>query len=219
AWKPWFDPPQIFSPRLRRSARTASMPFLSIVRRPLVETRSFTQRFSDATQKRRSWRLGMKRRRVLFIACETLLPVVVRLPVTWQTRDMVHLRWVAEIPHGCLPWPGKRRPRRLRGYPCDGARCGRGAAGVRQRCQAGPESRFRVGPLPPLRAGGTQRAEHYRQNSLSRQPVGRGHAPDAPRAVSPRWLYAPAPQAFVGRSGGIFGSWVTEPPPRPGFRQ
>src|SRR5690606_39277310 len=93
---PWFDPPQIFSPRLRRSARTASMPFLSIVRRPLVETRSFTQRFSGATQKRRSWRLGRKRRRVLFIACETLLPLAVRLPVTWQTRDMVHLWWVAD---------------------------------------------------------------------------------------------------------------------------
>jgi len=31
-------------------------------------------------------RLGRKRRRVLFMACETLLPVVVRLPVTWQIR-------------------------------------------------------------------------------------------------------------------------------------
>src|SRR5574339_1048660 len=64
------------------------MPFLSMVRRPAVERRNFTQRFSLATQKRRSWRFGRKRRRVLFMACETLLPVVVRLPVTWHTRDI-----------------------------------------------------------------------------------------------------------------------------------
>src|SRR5512138_178559 len=67
------------------------MPFLSMVRSAAVETRSFTQRFSLATQNRRSCRFGLKRRRVLFIACETLLPVVVRLPVTWQTRDIAHL--------------------------------------------------------------------------------------------------------------------------------
>src|SRR5690606_28218743 len=85
------------------------------------ETRSFTQRFSLATQNRRSCRFGMKRRRVLFIACETLLPVVVRLPVTWQTRDIAHL--------GCvswgLPWPGRRRPRRARtrrGHACHAMR-------------------------------------------------------------------------------------------------
>src|SRR5688572_16359591 len=64
------------------------MPFLSMVRRAAVETRSLIQRFSEATQKRRSWRFGRKRRRVLFMACETLLPVVVRLPVTWHTRDI-----------------------------------------------------------------------------------------------------------------------------------
>ena len=69
----------------------ASMPFLSMVRIAAAETRSFTQRFSLATQNRRSCRFGRKRRRVLFIACETLLPVVVRLPVTWQTRDIAHL--------------------------------------------------------------------------------------------------------------------------------
>src|SRR5690606_29086456 len=88
AWKPWSVTPQIFSPRARRSARTASMPFLSMVRRAAVETRSFTQRFSEATQKRRSCRLGRKRRRVLLLACETLLPVCTLLPVTWQTRDI-----------------------------------------------------------------------------------------------------------------------------------
>src|SRR5690606_29897292 len=64
------------------------MPFLSMVRRAAVETRSFTQRFSEATQKRRSCRLGRKRRRVLLLACETLLPVCTPLPVTWQTRDI-----------------------------------------------------------------------------------------------------------------------------------
>src|SRR5690606_15942733 len=74
------------------------MPFLSMVRRAAVETRSFTQRFSLATQNRRSCRLGMKRRRVLFIACDTLLPVVVRLPVTWQTRDIAHLESVMVPP-------------------------------------------------------------------------------------------------------------------------
>src|SRR5688572_28394734 len=79
---------QIFSPRLRSSARTESMPFLSMVRRPAVERRSFTQRFSLATQNRRSCRFERKRQRVLFIACDTLLPVVVRLPVTWQTLDV-----------------------------------------------------------------------------------------------------------------------------------
>src|SRR3569832_704503 len=61
------------------------MPFLSIVRRALVETRSFIQRFSLGTQKRRSCRFGSQRRRVLLFACDTLLPDCARLPVTWQT--------------------------------------------------------------------------------------------------------------------------------------
>src|SRR5690606_26187574 len=75
------------------------MPFLSMVRSAAVETRSLTQRFSEATQKRRSWRLGWKRRRVLRLECETLLPVVVRLPVTWQTLDTVHLDgvWMSPV--------------------------------------------------------------------------------------------------------------------------
>src|SRR5690554_488780 len=161
------------------------MPFLSIVRRPLVETRSFTQRFSDATQKRRSWRLGRKRRRVLFIACETLLPVVVRLPVTWQTRDMVHLGWVAEDSAWVPPLAREASAPPARGRPRSGTRFGRGAADA-AAVPGGPESRFRVAPLPPLRAGGAQRAGHYRQNGVSRQPpVGRGHAPDAPRTTHP----------------------------------
>src|SRR6185437_16341945 len=80
---------QTFSPRPRSSARTVSMPFLSIVRRALVETRSFTQRFSLGTQKRRSCRFGRQRRRVLLLACDTLLPDCARLPVTWQTLAIV----------------------------------------------------------------------------------------------------------------------------------
>src|SRR5690606_35647689 len=46
---------------------------------------------SLATQKRRSCRFGRKRRRVLLLACETLLPVCTPLPVTWHTRDMFEL--------------------------------------------------------------------------------------------------------------------------------
>src|SRR6185437_6657145 len=85
--------PYTFSPRARRSASTASMPFLSMVRRALPDTRSFTQRFSLATQNRRSCRLGSQRRRVLLLACETLLPVVAPLPVTWHTRAMAFSSW------------------------------------------------------------------------------------------------------------------------------
>src|SRR4249919_3383601 len=60
-----------------------------MVRRALVETRSFTQRFSLGTQKRRSCRFGSQRRRVLLLACDTLLPDCARLPVTWQTLAIV----------------------------------------------------------------------------------------------------------------------------------
>src|SRR5690606_17856629 len=67
------------------------MPFLSMVRSACAETFSLIQRFSLATQKRRSCRLGRKRRRVLLLACETLLPVCTPLPVTWHTRDITHL--------------------------------------------------------------------------------------------------------------------------------
>src|SRR5215469_6333460 len=65
------------------------MPFLSIVRRAWLETRSFTQRFSLGTQNRRSCRFGNQRRRVLLLACETLLPVCTPFPVTWHTRAMM----------------------------------------------------------------------------------------------------------------------------------
>src|SRR5579859_6192118 len=60
-----------------------------MVRRAWVETRSFTQRFSLGTQKRRSCRFGSQQRRVLLLACDTLLPDCERLPVTWQTLAIV----------------------------------------------------------------------------------------------------------------------------------
>src|SRR5690606_37214644 len=65
------------------------MPFLSMVRSALVETRRRIQRFSLSTQKRRDCKLGRKRRLVLLFACETLLPTIGPLPVTWHTRAMV----------------------------------------------------------------------------------------------------------------------------------
>src|SRR6188768_943326 len=62
-----------------------------MVRRPAEETRSLTQRFSLATQKRRSWMFGWNLRRVALLACETLLPLITLLPVTWQIRLMTYL--------------------------------------------------------------------------------------------------------------------------------
>src|SRR3546814_4159447 len=67
------------------------MPFLSMVRMAAAETRSFTQRFSLATQKRRSCRLGRKRRRVLLLACETLLPLITRLRSEEHTSELQSL--------------------------------------------------------------------------------------------------------------------------------
>src|SRR5215475_8624943 len=65
-----------------------------MVRRAWVETRSFTQRFSLGTQKRRSCRFGSQRRRVLLLACDTLLPDCARLPVTWQTFAIRTSSWI-----------------------------------------------------------------------------------------------------------------------------
>src|SRR5690606_24260632 len=100
---------QASSPRARRSARTASMPFLSMVRRALVDTRRRAQRFSDSTQNRRDCRLGRKRRLVLLFACETLLPTIGPLPVTWHTRAMVSPLCVCiwKALHSKLKLPGK----------------------------------------------------------------------------------------------------------------
>src|SRR5690606_32220672 len=92
-----------------------------------AETRSFTQRFSEATQKRRSCRLGRKRRRVLLFACETLLPVCTPLPVTWQTRDIRTSKGlVSPIARDTaaprLRPDGRCRTRCGKGFACSGRR-------------------------------------------------------------------------------------------------
>ena len=71
------------------SARTESIPFLSIIRIPLVERRNLTQRPSLSTQNRWVCKFGRNLRRVLLCACETLFPATGRLPVTWHTLDIV----------------------------------------------------------------------------------------------------------------------------------
>src|SRR5690606_13277817 len=73
------------------------MPFLSIVRMAFAVTRRRTQRFSLSTQHRRACRLGRKRRLVLLFACETLLPTIGPLPVTWHTRAMDAPLWVVLV--------------------------------------------------------------------------------------------------------------------------
>src|SRR5512139_2194778 len=65
------------------------MPRLSMVRMAALVRRRRTKRFSLSTQKRWVWRLGRKRRRVLLFACDTVFPVIGRLPVTWHTLDMI----------------------------------------------------------------------------------------------------------------------------------
>lgn len=79
----------MLTPVLRIFASTASIPFLSIMRIPLVESRSLTKRFSDSTQNRWVCRLGENRRLVLLCAWETLFPETGFLPVTIQTLDML----------------------------------------------------------------------------------------------------------------------------------
>src|SRR5215471_8400955 len=59
---------QTCSPRERSSARTTSMPFLSMVRSALLVSRRLTQRFSLSTQNLRRCRFGMNRRLVLLWA-------------------------------------------------------------------------------------------------------------------------------------------------------
>jgi hypothetical protein len=58
------------------------MPFLSIVRMALPDTRRLTQRFSVSSQKRCVCRFGRKRRRLRLLACYTVLPLIGFLPVT-----------------------------------------------------------------------------------------------------------------------------------------
>src|SRR5690606_20490151 len=127
------------------------MPFLSMVRRALVETRSLIQRFSLATQKRRSCRFGMKRRRVLFMACETLLPVVVRLPVTWHTRAITHL--VEFVGASLGQGSGGPAVPRMRTARDAGTSPPGGGAGT-----GGPESRVREPPCRQRRLETASRA-------------------------------------------------------------
>src|SRR3954467_10969075 len=61
-----------------------------MTRRPAFDTRRETQRFSDSTKIRRFCRFGRKRRFVLLLAWETLLPTIGPFPVTWQTRAIAH---------------------------------------------------------------------------------------------------------------------------------
>ncbi len=67
------------------------MPFLSIMRKPLMLTRNLTQRLSLSIQNRRDCRLGRKRRFVLLLAWDTLFPTIGAFPVTSHTRDMIIL--------------------------------------------------------------------------------------------------------------------------------
>src|SRR5687767_1057845 len=67
------------------------MPFLSMRRRPALEMRRRTQRFSFSTQNRRYCRFGRNRRLVLLLAWETLFPTIGPLPVTSQTRAIAAL--------------------------------------------------------------------------------------------------------------------------------
>src|SRR6478609_4646542 len=129
------------------------MPFLSMVRSACAETFSFTQRFSLATQKRRSCRLGRKRRRVLLLACETLLPVCTPLPVTWHTRD-IRTSMVLGVAHSLGDGgPGDRRVATRSGEDL-----------------AERSGRNRVSG--PVRARGrTQRAAHYARRGAVGQAV------------------------------------------------
>src|SRR5690606_4331201 len=116
------------------------IPFLSMVRSACAETRSLTQRFSLATQKRRSCRLGRKRRRVLLLACETLLPVCTRLPETWHTRDIAHLdsSWCLPVARGtAASMVAHHTSRESKGYAGVGrpGTCSRGRRPIRNRTQ------------------------------------------------------------------------------------
>src|SRR6202012_2146958 len=70
------------------SCNTFSMPYLSIIRMPLVLTRNLMKRFSVSNQKRCSCRFTLKRLRVLLLAWDTLFPAMGRFPVTWHTCDI-----------------------------------------------------------------------------------------------------------------------------------
>ena len=125
----------------------------------------------------------MKRRRVLRLECETLLPDVVRLPVTWQTLDTVHLDgvWLFPVARETAAPP---RPQGL-----GGTRNGRFP-----RCQWRAGFVFRVRPEPARRRFQIQRAAHYAGKSLCGQALGR-FGGVSPGSLRPDRL---APVAGVG---------------------
>lgn len=53
-----------------------------------VETFIRTQTFFSSSQMRLFCTFGRKRRRVLLFACETLLPYMTVVPVSWQRLDI-----------------------------------------------------------------------------------------------------------------------------------
>src|SRR5690606_26266615 len=108
--------------------------------------------FSEATQKRRSCRLGRKRRRVLLLACETLLPVRTALPVTWQTRLMLRLLGQDWPPMARVASAPRLRPGRGR---CDAGGVAGAPPGPGDRIPgSGPMGQVRSEPrIMPFRAG------------------------------------------------------------------
>src|SRR5688500_15393998 len=115
------------------SARTFSMPCLSIVRRPLVLTVRRTHLRSLGTQKRRDCTFGRNVRLVLRCEWETLFPADGRRPVTWQTRDIVELLASAAPEGAAAGRPGRLPP-----------------AGTHRRSHVDPSS---TGRRPPWSTG------------------------------------------------------------------
>src|SRR5882757_6793524 len=74
-----------------------------MVRMPLVlrRIRTDTPRTSETSEV--VCRFGRNRRRVLFLAWLTLLPLITPLPVTWQRRAMAHI-----LTHGQKQLPRHR---------------------------------------------------------------------------------------------------------------
>src|ERR1700679_3470906 len=101
-------------PLARKSATTTSTPRFSMVRKPRVLTRKLMKRFSDSDQNRWLCKLGRKRRGLRLFACETVLPVLGPLPVTWQTRDMAKTFEIEAL----------REPRFIPGSVSRGKACG-----------------------------------------------------------------------------------------------
>ena len=79
-------------PRFLTSANTASIPFLSIIRRPLRDIRRRTHLFSLSAQNFRTCRLGLKVLLFRLFAWDTLFPETARLPVIWHSLDIFYSR-------------------------------------------------------------------------------------------------------------------------------